>query len=289
MKKTIVTTILAFASCLILKADASSVIIDYQGPTVVNPTSMERNLLINSDDGAGYDIAIKPLDDALRNSDGSVSIPLENVYINNTHQDVYLRYNEYSNLLRGAEMNGVAKSLIAKVRDFGMIPAGTYNLNFEIQATDVETQNIAGMSTFMLRFVVPTIQDISFHGDNADININASDAFSTNKKITTEKRPMAYINSNCDWELWVNTDRFGEGAGDYYIRTVSASPCVYERLQERMQLYPNKEILIAKGKAPSNNAYVAFELAVQGKDGKIMRAGNYQNNLRFILREDRGK
>ena len=53
-----------------------------------------------------------------------------------------------------------------------------------------------------------------------------------------------------------------DGLVDYFLfdtkATIStASPAVYERLQERIQLYPNKEILIAKGKAPSNNEYVS--------------------------------
>lgn len=265
------------------------VIMDYQGPTVVSPNGLERNLLINSDDGVGYDIALRPLDNALKNDNGNVSIPLEYVYINNTQEDVYFRFNEYSNLFSSTTMNNVPRSLVAKVRGYGMVPAGIYNLNFEIQATDHETQQIVSMSTFMLQFIVPPTQDISFFGEEAAINVSTKDAFARNKKIPTDTNPMIKINSNVDWSLLLNTDKFGEAAGNYFIRTVSASQNVYERLQERIQLYPNKEILIAKGKAPSNNEYVSIELAVEGKDGKILKAGNYYNNLRFILREDRGK
>ena len=289
MKRTVIITLIALLCALPLKTSASMVVIDYQGNTVVHPSGIERNLLINSDDGVGYDIALRPLDNALRNDNGNVSIPLEYVYINNTQEDVYFRYNEYSNLFDRARMDGVPKSLIAKVRGYGMVPAGIYNLNFEIQATDHETQQIVSMSTFMLQFIVPPTQDISFYGEEAAINVSTKDAFERNKKIATETNPMIKINSNTDWSLFINTDKFGDAAGDYYIRTVAASPAVYERLQERIQLYPDKEILIAKGKAPSNNEYVSIELAVEGKDGKILKAGNYYNNLRFILREDRGK
>ena len=289
MKKTVITSLIAFLCALPLKSDASMVIIDFNGSTIVNQTSIERNLIINSDDGGEYDIALRPLDDKLRSSDGKYTIPLENLYINNTHEDVYFRYNEYSNLFHRLTMGGVPQNMIAKIRDFGMVPAGIYHINFEIQATNPDNGAVDSMSTFMLQFIVPKTQDISFHGAEAAINVSANDAFAKNKKITSDGNPMAYINSNCDWELWVNTDKFGEGAGNYYIRTISASPAVYERLQERIQLYPDKEILVAKGKAPSNNEYVSFEFAVEGKDGKIMKAGNYQNNIRFILREDKGR
>ena len=288
MKKLLITTILIFAGSLLMKADAM-VVMDYQGNTVVNSNGVERNLLLNSDDGEICDIALRPLDSALTSTDGRISIPLDKVYINNHQEDVYFRYNEYSNLFRRIRMGGVAKSIVAKVRGYGMVPAGTYNLNFEIQAIDSNTQNIASMSTFMLQFVVLPTQEISFHGEEAAINVSAKDAFAKNKKITTETNPMIYINSNTDWSLYLNTDKMNETAGNYFIRTVTASGQVNERLQDRIELYPNREILIAKGKAPSNNEYVSIELAVEGKDGKYLKAGDYYNNLRFILREDRGK
>ena len=289
MKKKIITTLIALITLGFLHANAGMVVMDYNGPTVVHQTSIERSFLINSNDGGEYDIAFRPLDTAVRSTDGKYSIPLENFYINNTKEDIYFRYNEYSNMFQRLEMGGFSKNLTAKIRDFGMVPAGVYNINLEVQAVDSDTHLVASVSNFMLQFIVPKAQDISFHGAEAAINVDAKDAFEKNKKITSDGNPMAYINSNCDWSLWVNTDKFGEGAGDYYIRTVSASPAVYERLQERVQLYPDKEILVAKGKAPSSNEYVSFEFAVEGKDGKIMKAGEYQNNLRFILREDKGR
>ena len=270
---------------LSLPSSASMVIIDYQGDTVVRQQSIERNLIINSDDGANYKIALRPLDDALRRVDGEVTIPLSDLYINNTREDVYLRYNEYSYIFDGLSMGGVAKNMTAKIRDFGMVPAGTYSINFEVQATDVDTNQIASTTTFNLQFIVPSIQEISLHGEVPRITVGASDAFNKNKKITNETSPLVYINSNCDWELSVNADNFGERAGNYYIRTVTASANVGERLQERVLLQEGKEIILAKGKAPANNEYVSVEYSVETKDGKFIPAGNYDNKVRYILRE----
>lgn len=274
-----------FALCLSAPSEASFVIVDYQGDTVVRQQNIERNLIINSDDGGVYNIAVRPLDDAVRNSDGKVSIPLNNLYINNTREDVYLRYNEYSNIFDALTMGGVAKNMTAKIRDFGMVPAGTYSINFEVQATDVDTNQIASTTTFNLQFIVPSIQEISLHGEVPKITVGASNAFEKNKKITNETSPLVYINSNCDWELSVNADNFGERAGNYYIRTVTASANVGERLQERVLLQEGKEIILAKGKAPANNEYVSVEYSVESKDGKFLPAGNYDNKVRYILRE----
>ena len=274
-----------FAFCLSAPSEASFVIVDYQGDTVVRQQNIERNLIINSDDGNLYNIAVRPLDDAVRSSDGKVSIPLNNLYINNTREDVYLRYNEYSNIFDGLTMGGVAKNMTAKIRDFGMVPAGTYSINFEVQATDVDTNQIASTTTFNLQFIVPSIQEISLHGEVPKITIGASDAFNKNKKIANETSPLVYINSNCDWELSVNADSFGDRAGNYYIRTVTASANVGERLQERVLLQEGKEIILAKGKAPANNEYVSVEYSVETKDGKFIPAGNYDNKVRYILRE----
>ena len=98
---------------------------------------------------------------------------------------------------------------------------------------------------------------------------------------------MIYINSNCDWELALNADNFGDGAGDYYVRTVSASSGVNERLLERVLLTPGKEIVIAKGKAPANNEYVSVEYSLEGRDKKFIPCGNYENRVKYILREIR--
>ena len=283
MKKLLITALFAF--CLSAPSEASFVIIDYQGDTVVRQQNIERNLIINSDDGGVYNIAVRPLDDAVRSSDGKVSIPLNNLYINNTREDVYLRYNEYSNIFDALTMGGVAKNMTAKIRDFGMVPAGTYSINFEVQATDVETNQIASTTTFNLQFIVPSIQEISLHGEVPRITVGASDAFNKNKKIANETSPLVYINSNCDWELSVNADNFGDRAGNYYIRTVTASANVGERLQERVLLQEGKEIILAKGKAPANNEYVSVEYSVETKDGKFLPAGNYDNKVRYILRE----
>ena len=283
MKKLLITALFAF--CLSAPSEASFVIVDYQGDTVVRQQNIERNLIINSDDGGVYNIAVRPLDDAVRSSDGKVSIPLNNLYINNTREDVYLRYNEYSNIFDALTMGGVAKNMTAKIRDFGMVPAGTYSINFEVQATDVDTNQIASTTTFNLQFIVPTMQEISLHGEVPRITVGASDAFNKNKKITNETSPLVYINSNCDWELSVNADNFGDRAGNYYIRTVTASANVGERLQERVLLQEGKEIILAKGKAPANNEYVSVEYSVETKDGKFIPAGNYDNKVRYILRE----
>ena len=283
MKKLLIIALFAF--CLSAPSEASYVIVDYQGDTVVRQQNIERNLIINSDDGGVYNIAVRPLDDAVRSSDGKVSIPLNNLYINNTREDVYLRYNEYSNIFDALTMGGVAKNMTAKIRDFGMVPAGTYSINFEVQATDVDTNQIASTTTFNLQFIVPSIQEISLHGEVPRITVGASDAFNKNKKITNETSPLVYINSNCDWELSVNADNFGDRAGNYYIRTVTASANVGERLQERVLLQEGKEIILAKGKAPANNEYVSVEYSVETKDGKFIPAGNYDNKVRYILRE----
>lgn len=269
---------------LSLSACASMVVLDYQGETVVFPNSIERNLIINSNDSSNYDIAMRPLDECLRSSDGNVKIPLDKVYINNTREDVYFRYNEYSNVFKSLEMGGVAKNLTAKVRDYGMVPAGVYNLNFEIQATDVETGTIASMSTFNLQFIVPIVQEINLNAESPKIDVRASDAFNKNKRIINESSPMISINSNCDWELVLNTDNFKQDVGNYYIRTLSASSNVTERLQEKVLLTAGKEIIIARGKAPSNNEYIYVEYSLENKDGKILRSGNYTNSLRYILR-----
>ena len=84
MKKKLITTMFAFASCLFLKADAM-IAVDYLGSTVSYPMGVERKLMINSNDGGEYDIAIRPLDDAFVRSDGNVRIPLQYFYINNRH------------------------------------------------------------------------------------------------------------------------------------------------------------------------------------------------------------
>ena len=288
MKKTFIVTLLLLICALTLKAEAV-VVVDNLGPASTSPLGVERTLLINSDEGGDVcDIAVRPLDDALIRNDGAVRIPLENVFINNTHEDLYMRYNEYSTIFKRIAFGGISKTMVAKVRNFGIVPAGIYNLNFEIQVVDSDTREVISTSSFNLQFAVPVEQKIGFHSQKPRINVGVEDAFATNKKITAENNPQVYVTSNADWVLLLRNDYSGEQPGYYYVRTVAASPNVRERLQDRVRLEEGKEIIIAKGKAPANNEYVSVEYSVEGKDGKILKPGDYNNHMKYILRQDRG-
>ena len=285
MKKiTLITTILLF---MVLQANAT-VVIDTMGPTASYPTGVERNFIINSNETGEFDIALRPLEDALVRNDGKVRIPLEYLFINNTHEDIYMRYNEYSTIFHRIPLAGYAQSMIVKVRDYGVVPAGVYYLNFEVQAIDPDTRVVKTTSNFNMQFIVPVMQKLSFNSDKPRINVNVKDAFAVNKKIASETNPQVFINSNTDWVLSIRNNDTNEQPGDYYIRTVAASPDVRERLQERVRIEEGKEIVVAKGRGPANNAYVAVEYSVEGKNGEHLKPGEYFNRMKYILREDRG-
>jgi len=289
MKKKLITTIMAIITALISRADASMVIMDYQGDTIVHPYGIERALLLNSDDGRYVDIAVRPLDNFVSSTDGKVQIPLENFYINNNTEDVYMRFNEYSYLFRNIALGGAAQNITARVKDYGMVPSGVYNIMLEIQTIDADTQTVLFNTNFNLQFIVPVVQSMSFHNVKPKISVGTENAFTKNTKIPSDTAPMLYINSNKDWILTLNTDNLDDTVGNFYIRTISASTNVNERLQERVLLQPHKDIVIAKGKAPSNNEYVSIEYSIETKDGKIFPAGKYSNRFRYRLSEDREK
>ena len=285
MKKVLLTTILMFALTY-TGADASMVMIDYIGETHVTPNNIERTLIVNSDDGRAYDIAIRPLEESVTNADGSVSIPLEYLFINNTKEDVYLKYNEYSNLFWGAEMDGVPKNMTAKIKNYGIVPAGTYSILFELQATDIQTGNIV-MSSFNMQFIVPIVHELNTYSDNPKINIGAGEVFKTSQKIANEVSPMVYIRSNTDWILSLDATDFGDSVGTYYVRTIAGSSKVTSRLQERALITPDREIILARGKAPAENEFVAVEFSVENPAKGALKAGNYTNRVKYILREGR--
>lgn len=283
MKKIVLAIFFAFL--MVTSVDASMIIIDYQGDTIVTSNNIERNLIVNSDDGGDYNISVRPLQETITNSDGTVSIPLQYLYINNTKEDVYLKYNEYSNIFQGLNMGGTAKNMTAKIKGYGIVPSGVYNILFEIQATDSETNDIVSMTTFNLQFVVPVVHELNTYSEVPRINVSGANVFSKNQKISAESAPMIYIRSNTDWILSIDTTDFNEAQGNYYVRTVSGSSGVTNRLQERALIIPGKEIILARGKAPAVNEFVSVEFSIENPDGKIIPAGNYQNRVKYILRE----
>lgn len=283
MKKIVLAMFFAFL--MVTSVDASMIIIDYQGDTIVTSNNIERNLIVNSDDGGDYNISVRPLQETITNSDGTVSIPLQYLYINNTKEDVYLKYNEYSNIFQGLNMGGTAKNMTAKIKGYGIVPSGVYNILFEIQATNTETNDIVSMTTFNLQFVVPVVHELNTYSEVPRINVSGASVFSKNQKISAESAPMIYIRSNTDWILSIDTTDFNEAQGNYYVRTVSGSSGVTNRLQERALIIPGKEIILARGKAPAVNEFVSVEFSIENPDGKIIPAGNYQNRVKYILRE----
>ena len=174
---------------------------------------------------------------------------------------------------------------IEQIKEFGIVPAGIYSINFEVQATDVETQEVVSTSSFNLQFIVPVVQELNAYGEAPTITIGAEDAFKKDAKIATEISPMLYIRSNIDWVLTLDTSDFDDSIGNYYVRTTSASANVTSRLAERALIVPNREIILARGKAPAQNEFVAVEFSVEANDGKIIPSGNYTNKIKYVLRE----
>ena len=284
MKKLLLTAILAFTLASV-PADSSMVILDYIGETLVTTNNIERTLIVNSDDGREYNIAIRPLEESIKNVDGTYTIPLEYLFINNTREDVFLKYNEYSNIFFGTAMDGVPKNMTAKIKNCGIVPSGTYSLLLEVQATDAETGEIASMSSFNLQFVVPILHELNLYSEDTKIVVSSSNVFKRSHKTASETTPMVYIRSNTDWILSMDTTDFGETIGNYYIRTTAASPNVTSRLQERALIVPNREIILARGKAPADNEFVAVELSVENPSNGALKAGEYVNRIKYVLRE----
>ena len=284
MKKLLLTTITAITlSCV--SVNASMVMLDYFGETLVTTNNIERTLIVNSDDGKEYDIAIRPLEEYIQNVDGSYTIPLEYLFINNTREDVYLKYNEYSNIFYGAEMNGVPRNMTAKIKNYGVVPAGTYSLLLEVQAIDVETREIASTSSFNLQFDVPILHELNAYSEDIYIKVGSSDAFKASHKTASENSPMIYVRSNTDWILSLDTTEFGDMVGNYYVRTTASSSKVTSRLQERALIVPNREIILARGKAPAENEFVSVEISVENPADGALKAGEYVNKIRYVLRE----
>ena len=100
--------------------DAAIVLLDYFGETHVTSNNVERTLIVTSDDGRSYNIAMRPLEEAITNSDGSVSIPLEYLFLNNTREDVFVKYNEYSNIIWGRTMEEIPRNITAKIKEYGI-------------------------------------------------------------------------------------------------------------------------------------------------------------------------
>lgn len=284
MKKLLLTTIMAFTLACV-PVDSSMVLLDYIGETLVTTNNIERTLIVNSDDGRAYNIAIRPLEEDIKNVDGTYTIPLENFFINNTREDVFFKYNEYSNVFFDTTMDGAPRNMTAKIKDCGVVPAGTYSLLLEVQASDVATGEIASTTSFNLQFIVPILHELNLYSEDTKIIVSSSDAFKPSHKTASENAPMIYIRSNTDWILSLDTTDFGETIGNYYVRTTSASSKVTSRLQERALIIPNREIILARGKAPADNEFVAVELSVENPSNGALKAGEYLNRIRYVLRE----
>ncbi len=84
MKKLLLTTFI-FTLFACVQATASMIIVDYQGETRAYQQTVERHLVFNSNDDGVYDIAVRPLEEALQSIDGKVQIPLRYLFINNKY------------------------------------------------------------------------------------------------------------------------------------------------------------------------------------------------------------
>lgn len=286
MKKVLLTTLLAtFLSCA--SVNAAMITVDYfSDSTIVTSNNVERTLIVRSDDSETYDISIRPLDDGVIGSDGVTVIPLENLFFNNTKEDVYVRYNEYSNIFYGTDMSEIPRNIVARIKDYGVVPAGIYTVTLEIQARVVNSSDPIATTSFTLQFVVNELHEISTYGESPVITVSASDAFAKNKKIKNEVAPAVHITSNTDWILSLDPKDFPETTEKWYVKTTSGTSKVNSRLQEYALIIPGgSEIILARGTYPANNESVSMEFAVENPEEGFVKEGDYTRNIKYILRE----
>lgn len=287
MKKTLITSLILCLWTVLCPAYAA-VEMDYQDTiTTITTLGVERNLFINSNDDERYRIEVRPMSSMVTNAGGNVEIPISYFAINNNTQDIDFVDNEFSTLFNNVVMNNIPRIVTAKIKNYGMVPRGTYSIGLQIQATNLDTGEVIS-TMFNLQFVVRKFQKITSSLTGSDFRLSASNALTKNARVTNEANLPITINSNCDWALVVKTDsRYGETPGDYYVRTIGATPGVTQRLQEGVLLEEDKEIILARGKAPASNEEVTIQYVLQNKDGKFIPSGSYNNNVKYVIREDR--
>ena len=282
MKRLLLTTMLT-VMLMSVRVDAAMITVDYNGETYVTSNNIERSLIVNSDDATYYNIAVRPLEETITNTAGTVSIPLEYFFLNNTREDVYLKYNEYSNVYHGVEMDGVPRVINAKIKEYGIVPAGTYSILLEVQATDIETQDVVATTSFNLQFVVPIVHELNTYGETPKISVSAADVFKKSTKIANKTSPMIYIRSNTDWILTLDPKNLEETQGKIYVRTTSGSGKVTSRLQEQAFVNPGgSEIILARGIAPAENEYVSVEFSIENPETGVIPAGEYVKKIKYI-------
>lgn len=286
MKKALITTLI-LCTWTIFSPAYAAVEMDYMDTTTtVTATGAERRLIINSNDNNVYRIEIRPLADCVTNAGGTVEIPLTNFVINNNTQDIDFVANEFSTIFSRTAFNNIPRPINVKIKNYGMVPRGTYTIGLQMQATNVDTSEITS-TMFNMQFVVGKYQEIATSASGSEFQLSASNALNKNARVTNETNLPITINSNCDWMLVLKTDaQYNATHGDYYVRTIGGTSNVTQRLQENVLLEEDKEIVLARGTSPSNNQEVTIQYTLQNKDGEFIPAGNYNNRVKYVIRED---
>lgn len=265
----------------------AAVEMDYQdATTTITSVGIERLLLINGNDASRYQVEIRPMSSTVSNAGGTVNIPLENFVINNGVQDIDFIDSEFSTIFSNVTFNNIPRFVTAKIKNYGMVPKGTYSIGLQLQATDLDTSEITSIM-FNLQFVVTKFQNIAATSSTTNFNLSASDVLSKNARVTNDTNIPITINSNCDWVLVLKTDdEFVDTPGNYYVKTIGGTSNVTQRLQENILLEEDNEIILAKGTAPSTNETVTVQYVLESVDGDYIPAGTYNNSLKYVIRED---
>ena len=286
MKKVLLTSLIALMlSCA--QAFAADMAVQYLTETLTNGNTISRNFTMRSSDGANYRIEMTPLDEAITSSDGTTTIPItnENFYVHNTREDVFFKFNEASLVTDGVDLDSESLSLMAVIKDYGIVPAGTYTLRMAIHATNLESNETIDTS-FNFEFIIPVDHVIGLGPDIPKISVSASDVFKKTDKITNESTSMINIRSNTDWILTLDARKMEEFQGKLYVRTTAGSDKVSSRLQEYALITPGtSEIILARGAAPAENEYVSVEYSMENPTEGAIPAGEYFYKVKYLLTE----
>lgn len=258
-----------------------------KGEPIVTENEFIQQYIVDLFNIRSYTVTITPLNlNWVNTSDANSVIPINQTDISTDRGNFNLAYNREQEIYSGSGYFSSSFIYTIKVRNVKGLKSGTYTSDFVFSSSGYNFQYTMQLN------ILPNSR-ITLSTTISKIILSDKDVFKINSLVGNDVNTRIDVDSNSNWELYLDTSNLGNLIGDYFFKIAFSSGNIDYVLPDNTQLLSGQNYLIARGQktydnnSPANivptNLQVRYFL--RNSTGKFFKEGTYTNNLIYRIEE----
>lgn len=289
MKKIIQILILGILVILSFseKSEAYIYSISSKGEPMITENEIFQYYVVDVLDYPNYTVSLKPLSRYWVNvNDPNSVIPISFTELSTNQKHYHLVHNQEQEIFSGSSNYSSNFMYTIKVQNLKGLKSGIYVSDFIFTSDGNDFK-------YTMELNIRPNSRITLNSNITKITFSDKDVFNVNSSVDNDVNTKIDVDSNTDWELYLDTSSIGNLIGDYSFRIDSSTGNIDYILKDKTPLTLGQNYLLARGKRTYDNNFPAKPIptnlqvrySLQNNTGKFFKEGNFTNNLIYRIEE----